>query len=116
MDTAADKKATCVHHYMNIEHLMFTHEFISTDLNAWGTNIDAAKSPLATLTAPVSFQYTILCIPTTHCRLAKRYLYNNTNTNFNPHNEFKFRDQRAADFHSTVIQCICTSPRCAPQI
>ena len=36
---AAAKKATCVHLYINIDHLVFKHEFIPTNLSARRTDI-----------------------------------------------------------------------------
>ena len=48
-DTAATKKATCVHLYINIDHLVFKHEFIPTDLSAWGTDMTIDNQPTTPL-------------------------------------------------------------------
>ena len=49
------KKATCVHIYINIDHLVSQHEFTpSTNLNAWGTDPTIDDTPTTPATSPPS--------------------------------------------------------------
>mmetsp|Transcript_29005 Transcript_29005/g.60310 ORF Transcript_29005/g.60310 Transcript_29005/m.60310 type:complete len:124 (+) Transcript_29005:239-610(+) len=51
--TADVEKAICVHFHINIDHLMFKHEFTPTDLTAWGTDINISD-PAPALTTPTA--------------------------------------------------------------
>ena len=61
-DTAAAKNATCVHLYINIDHLVFKHDFIPTHISAWGTDTTIGNQ-LATLATPPPPDTTNLLTP-----------------------------------------------------
>ena len=61
-DTAATKTVTCVHLYINIDHLVFKHEFIPTDLSASGTDTTIDNQPTTPAT-PLPADTTNLLTP-----------------------------------------------------